>query len=61
MGTRGLRNAAIVTFFLSMAILFLGGYFAMDQVPPIPETSRGGVLTTGAAILRGQGVYQRTA
>lgn len=61
MGTRGLRNAAIATFFLSMAILFLGGYFAVDQVPPIPETvtSGGNVLTTGAAILRGQGVYQR--
>jgi len=61
MGTQGLRNAAIVTFFVSMAVLFLGGYYAKDQVPPVPQkvASGGNVLTTGEAILRGQSVYQR--
>lgn len=37
MSTRGLRNFAVVTFVVSMAILFLGGYFAVDHVPPIPD------------------------
>ena len=45
----GLRNAAIFTFFVSMAILLLAGYFTKDKVPPIPEkvASGGKVLTTG--------------
>lgn len=61
MGTAGLRNAAIFTFIVSMAILLAGGYFAQDKVPPIPEkvTSAGQEVTSGAAILRGQDVYQR--
>ncbi|MHB1037919.1 MAG: nitric-oxide reductase large subunit [Pirellulales bacterium] len=61
MGTRGLRNATIVTFVLSMAILFAGGYYAKDRVPPIPEKIAGGQtsLTGRTAILRGQDVFQR--
>ncbi len=61
MSTTGLRNAAIVAFVASMAILLLGGFFARDKVPPIPEkiTSAGQVLTDRAAIRRGQDVYQR--
>ena len=57
----GLRNAAIFTFIVSMAILLTGGYFIQDKVPPIPEkvVSGGNVLTEGAAILRGQDAYQR--
>ena len=40
MGTKGLRNGAIVTFFVSMGILLVGGHFAKDKVPPIPEQGR---------------------
>lgn len=61
MGTKGLRNAAIVSFFVAMAILLVGGYFAVDHVPPIPEqvASGGQALTGRQAILSGQDVYQR--
>lgn len=61
MGTKGLRNAAILTFFVSMGILLVGGHFANQQVPPVPEkVVRGETpLTDGAAIMRGQDVYQR--
>jgi nitric oxide reductase subunit B len=61
MGTNGLRNAAIGTFFLSMVLILVGGHFAQDQVPPIPDkvTSKGQPVTDGAAILRGQDVYQQ--
>jgi len=61
MGTKGLRNAAIASFFVAMAILLIGGYFAVDHVPPIPDqvTSTGKTLTGRQAILAGQDVYQR--
>ena len=61
MGVKGLRNAAIVAFILSMAALLLGGYFAMDKVPPIPEKVVSGetVLTDHDTIMQGQDVYQR--
>ncbi len=56
-----LRNGAIVAFFVAMALLLGGGYFAVDHVPPIPSEVHGpnGLLTTRAQILRGQDVYQR--
>ena len=61
MATKGLRNAAVVAFVASMALLLVGGYFARDHVPPIPERVTSGSigLTDGAAIRRGQEVYQR--
>ncbi len=61
MGTKGLRNAAIASFFVAMAILLVGGYFAVDHVPPIPErvVAGGQTLTSRQAILAGQDVYQR--
>lgn len=61
MSTKGLRNAAILTFVVSMAILLLGGYFAFDKVPPIPDrvVSEGREITDGAAIRRGQDAFQR--
>ena len=51
MGTTGLRNAAVLTFFVSIGILLAGGYFARDKVPPIPNevVSDGRTLTDGAA------------
>ncbi len=61
MGTKGLRNGAIVSFVVAMAILLVGGYFAVEHVPPIPEqvVHDGAPLTTGKQILAGQDVYQR--
>ncbi len=61
METRGLRNATIFTFVVSMIILFAGGYYAKDRVPPIPESIAGGEgpLADRAAIMRGQDVFQR--
>jgi len=61
MGTRGLRNGAIVAFVVSMAMLLVGGYFAKDKVPPIPKEVRHGseILTTAKAIQHGQTIYQR--
>jgi nitric oxide reductase subunit B len=61
MTTEGLRRGAIVTFFISMAILLVGGYFAVDKVPPIPDKVVSGqaTLTDRAALMRGQNTYQR--
>jgi len=61
MGIKGLRNSAVASFLLGMAILLAGGYFAKEQVPPIPERVAAGdeTLTDRAAILHGQDVYQR--
>ena len=61
MGIKGLRNGAIFTFFGSMGILLVGGHFAKERVPPIPEKVVRGetLLTDRAAIMRGQDVYQR--
>jgi len=61
MGVTGLRNGAILAFVASMGLLLLGGRYARDKVPPIPEKviAAGQTLTDGAAILRGQDVYQR--
>jgi len=61
MSTKGLRNAAIISFILSMALLLIGGYFAKDKVPPIPSkvVYSGGVLVERADIQKGQNVYQR--
>ncbi len=61
MGTTGLRNAAVLSFFVSIAILLVGGHFAKEKVPPIPDKVVTGdrVLTDRPSILRGQDVFQR--
>jgi nitric oxide reductase subunit B len=62
MTTERLRKGAIFTFFISMAILLVGGYFAVDHAPPIPQkitAQGGGELTTHASIMKGQDVYQK--
>lgn len=61
MGIKGLRNGAILSFIVSMGILLVGGHYAKDKIPPIPERMQlgGGVLTDRDAIMRGQDVYQR--
>ena len=61
MSAKGLRNGAIVSFVVSMAVLLIGGRFANREAPPIPGTvSSGGTTLTGReAILKGQNVYQR--
>ena len=60
MGVKGLRNAAIVAFILSMAALLVGGYFAMEKIPPVPEKVVSGenLLTDHTSIMQGQDVYQ---
>ena len=48
MSTQGLRNGAIVSFVVSMAVLLIGGFFAKDRVPPVPERIvRGGTQLLG--------------
>lgn len=61
MGIKGLRNGAVFTFVLSMGILLVGGHFAKEKIPPIPQKVVCGEapLTDRAAILRGQDAYQR--
>jgi len=62
MGTKALRNVTIVSFIVAMAILLIGGHFAMKRVPPIPDKvvgPDGTVLTDRQAIMSGQDVYQR--
>ena len=61
METKGLRNGAIVAFVASMALLLIGGYFAKDKVPPIPEkiVFEGKVFADKASIMRGQNTYQK--
>jgi len=61
MNTKGLRNAAILSFVVSMTILLVGGQFAKSKVPPIPGkvVAGGQIVTDRDAIMRGQHVYQR--
>jgi nitric oxide reductase subunit B len=61
MSTKGLRNAAIISFVISMTILLVGGQFAKSKVPPIPGqvVVNGQPVTDRATIMRGQHVYQR--
>jgi len=62
MSLRVIRTAAIVSFFLAMAILLVGGHFANRGVPPYPERivgPGGELLFTGADIYAGQDVFQR--
>jgi nitric oxide reductase large subunit len=63
MGVRGLRNGAIVSFVVSMAILLVGGYFAVDKVPPIPAKVVSGQNTVAdqASIMRGRTCTSGTA
>jgi nitric oxide reductase subunit B len=60
---KGLRNGAIVAFIAGMAILLLGGRYALQKSPPIPRQVMVGEtkVTDGEAIKRGQNVYQRYA
>jgi len=53
--------AAVVSFFVAMAVLLGGGYYAMDKVPPYPGkvvSPDGQTLFTKADIFSGQDVYQ---
>jgi len=61
MVSKGLRNGAIISFIVAMALLLGGGFFAKDKIPPIPERVAWGekVLFQRADILQGQDVYQR--
>ncbi|MCE5278657.1 MAG: cbb3-type cytochrome c oxidase subunit I [Planctomycetaceae bacterium] len=59
-GTKLLRNIVIAAFIVAVAIILVGGYYARDKVPPIPQRVEGpgGTLSDRDAIMRGQDVYQ---
>ena len=62
MSTRALRNFAILSFFVALVALVIGGYYGKDRIAPIPRrvvAADGTVLTTGETILQGQTVWQR--
>ena len=62
MEIKGLRNGAIIAFVLSMTLLLVGGYFAVNKVPPIPDkvaAPDGTVLIDRQSIVAGKDVYQR--
>ncbi|MHC4672829.1 MAG: nitric-oxide reductase large subunit [Planctomycetota bacterium] len=61
MDTRGLRNAAVISFVVALALLLVGGFFAKDKVPPIPNQVMDGdtEIINKDDIMRGQDVYQR--
>ncbi|MCP4728207.1 MAG: nitric-oxide reductase large subunit, partial [bacterium] len=58
---QGLKRGAIASFIIAMSILLIGGYFAIDKVPPYPEqvSYDGNILFTKDDIIAGQKVYQR--
>jgi len=59
--TRLLRNSAVISFLVSMAILLIGGYFAKQNMAPIPGrvVVAGRAITDRETIMLGQDVYQR--
>lgn len=62
MSIRLLRNLAIISFFVAMAVLLVGGYFANRSVAPYPGEvvdPAGNVIFGREEILAGQDVYQR--
>ncbi|MFH1754284.1 MAG: nitric-oxide reductase large subunit, partial [Candidatus Latescibacterota bacterium] len=57
-----LKWAAIISFFVAMAVLLGGGYFARDKVAPYPGKTvapDGKILFEKSDIIAGQNVYQR--
>ncbi|MEW6532124.1 MAG: cbb3-type cytochrome c oxidase subunit I [Thermodesulfobacteriota bacterium] len=62
MSVNGLKWAAILSFFVAMAVLLVGGYYALDKMPPYPGKvvdSTGKALFGKDDIMAGQQVYQR--
>jgi nitric oxide reductase subunit B len=61
MSVKALRNGAIVSFLVALGLLFIGGWFALDKVPPIPDRILGpdGPASDQKAIMGGQHVYQK--
>ena len=61
MSTSGLRNLAIGTFIISMAILLWAGTLPRTRCRPFHSASPAAapLVTDDDAILRGQDVYQR--
>jgi len=58
---KGLKIGAILSFIISLAVLLIGGYFAVDKIPPYPSAVNvgGRVVLDGALIRQGQEVYQK--
>ena len=62
MSLKGLKRAAVLCFFISMAVLLGGGIRMYDSLPPYPgivADPHGRVLFTKADIFAGQNIYQR--
>ncbi|UCD28521.1 MAG: cbb3-type cytochrome c oxidase subunit I [Planctomycetota bacterium] len=61
MDTKGLRNAAILSFVVALAFLLVGGHLAKDKVPPIPDQvmADGKTIMIRDDIISGQNIYQR--
>src|SRR3990172_7401381 len=58
---KGLKRGAILSFIISMLVLLLGGYFAMDRLAPYPEkvVIEGKEIITENDIKKGQDVYRK--
>jgi nitric oxide reductase subunit B len=58
---KGLMMTTIASFVIAMGILLIGGYFALDKVPPYPKTisAQGEVVATRGDIMAGQDVFQK--
>ena len=58
---RGLKVGVALSFIISMTVLLLGGYFAVDKVAPYPEkvVVEGKIVATTESIMSGQNVYQK--
>jgi nitric oxide reductase subunit B len=61
MDAQTLKRWSIISFVVAMAVLLIGGYFAMDAVPPYPDriVCGGKEVSTKERILQGQNTYQR--
>jgi nitric oxide reductase subunit B len=61
MVSKTLKWGAVISFVAAMAVLLIGGRYALDKVPPYPEAvvADGGQLMSAASIMKGQQVYQR--
>ncbi len=62
MNPKTLKKIAIISFLVSMVVLLIAGFLAMDKVPPYPEKVvdlNGNLITTRGKILKGQNIYQK--
>ncbi len=58
---KGLKIGALVSFVVSLAVLLSGGYFAIDKIPPYPDSVKvdNRIVLEGNLIKQGQDTYQK--